>query len=106
MDGAHHTKEVLTSKDLGVTLILTLDPSSAFGEGNDFPRQCHRPFIHLAQARPSAVKALTLTQRATCQNGLPASRPPAHPRTLQALAAERFTRCFHHARANRQVLRP
>jgi hypothetical protein len=91
---------------MGVTLILTLDPSSAFAEGNDFPRQRHRPFIRRDQERPGAFKPLTLTQRAKCQNGLPASHPPAHPRTLQALAHSRLTRCFHHPRANGQVLRP
>jgi hypothetical protein len=30
---------------LGVTLILTLDSLSPFAEGDDVPRQRHRPFV-------------------------------------------------------------
>lgn len=36
---------LLTWKQLGVTLILTLDSLSAFAEGNDFLRQRYRPFV-------------------------------------------------------------
>src|SRR5204863_5798343 len=90
---------------MGVTLILTLDSLSPFAEGNDVPRQRHRPFVRLAQQRPGAFKALTLTQRPQGENRLPPSCTPAHPRTFQALAHQGFTRGFHDPRANRQVLR-
>ena len=90
---------------LGVTLILTLDSLSPFAEGDDVPRQRHRPFVRLAQQRPGAFKALTLTQRPQGENRLPSSCTPAHPRPLQALAHQGFTRGFHDPRANRQVLR-
>jgi hypothetical protein len=89
----------------GVTLILTLDSLSPFAEGNDVPRQRHRPFVRLAQQRPGAFKALTLTQRPQGENRLPSSCTPAHPRPFQALAHQGFTRGFHDPRANRQVLR-
>ena len=55
-------------------------------EGNDFPGQRHRPFVRLSEQRPGACKPLTLTPRAKRQNRLSARHPPAHPRTLQALA--------------------
>ena len=90
---------------MGVTLILTLDSLSPFAEGNDVPRQRHRPFVGLAQQRPGASKALTLTQRPQGENRLPPSCTPAHPRPFQALAHQGFTRGFHDPRANRQVLR-
>ena len=70
---------VITKTKMGVTLILTIDSLSTFAEGNDFPRQRHRPFIRLAEQRPGAFKPLTLTQRAKRQNRLSARHPPAHP---------------------------
>jgi hypothetical protein len=90
---------------MGVTLILTRDASSAFGEGHDVPRQRHRRLLRRAQERPRACKPLTLTQRAQWQNGLPARRPPAPPRTLHALADARLTRRAP-PRAPGPVLRP
>jgi hypothetical protein len=100
-----YTLSKFRATQMGVTLILTLDSLSPFAEGDDVPRQRHRPFVRLAQQRPGAFKALTLTQRPQGENRLPSSCTPAHPRPFQALAHQGFTRGFHDPRANRQVLR-